>query len=275
MIAQILFVVWRESIEALLVIGILQAWLLRQGATTARAYLWGGVAAGLAAAAVLSAGISAVDTALPPRGQDLFQMILMLTAALLVVQMVLWMRRHGRSLKRELEAGLSAELARGRLWGIFALALIAVMREGAETVIFLQGILAATGWSGEALLAILAAFAVAAASYALLQLGGRHLNWRLFFRVTEVMLLLLAAALFTDGMGHLVSLGLVPLEPPVWDSSALLDDTSLFGSVIAGLTGYRATPDPVTLVSWAVFWGGIFLSFRAQRRAMARDLARA
>jgi high-affinity iron transporter len=268
MIIQILFVVWRESIEALLVIGILHAWLTHNASPAARAYLWGGVVAGLVAAAALSVVLTRFGAALPPMGQDLFQMALMLIAAALVVQMVFWMRRHGRSLKRDIEAGLSAQLARGRVVGIFLLAMVAVMREGAETAVFLQGILAASGWSWAALTAVAAAFAAAAASYGLLQLGRRRLSWRMFFRVTEVMLLLLASSLFVTGAGYLVSLGLVPLRPPVWDMSALLDDATPLGGVVAGLTGYRSAPDPVTLVAWVVFWGGIALAVRRQSRAL-------
>ncbi len=270
MIAQIIFIVWRESIEALLVIGILHAWLVHNAAGAAKAWLWGGVVAGLAGAVGLSWLLSEAGAALPQSAHDMFQMVLMLAAAGLVVQMVLWMRKHGRTLKRELEAGLSDQLERGRLWGIFALAMIAVMREGAETVIFLQGILAATGWSAAAIGAALSAFAAAGATYALLQIGGRYLNWRYFFKVTEAMLLLLAAALFVNAAGALVSLGLLPVAPPVWDMSRLLDDTTLFGSVIAGLTGYRSTPDVVTLVSWIVYWGGIALVFHRQSRVLAR-----
>lgn len=269
MIAQIIFVVWRESIEALLVIGILQAWLRHNGSAAARAYLWGGVAAGLAAAAVLSWVLTRFGDALPPEGHDVFQMVLMLLAAGLVVQMVLWMRRHGRTLKRELETGLSDKLAQGRLWGIFALALIAVMREGAEAVIFLQGILAATGWTASAVAAVLAAFTAALATYGLLQLGGRYMSWRHFFRLTEVMLLLLACALFVTGTGYLVSLGLLPYTHPVWDLSGILDDARPVGGVVAALTGYRAAPDLVTLGSWFVYWGGIALAFRRQARRTA------
>lgn len=264
MIAQIIFVVWRESIEALLVIGILQAWLRHNGQTLARVFLWGGVTAGLAGAAVLSFVLTRFGDSLPPEGQDIFQMVLMLMAAGLVVQMVLWMRRHGRTLKRELEAGLSEKLAEGRLWGIFALAMIAVMREGAEAAIFLQGIIAATGWTVEALTAIGAAFAAALASYGLLQLGGRVLSWRHFFKLTEIMLLLLACALFVDGTGYLVSLGVLPYGQPLWNLSGLLDDAHPVGGVVAALTGYRASPDAVTLASWVIYWGGIALTFRRQ-----------
>lgn len=269
MLAQILFVVWRESIEALLVIGILQAWLRQNGTPRAGAYLWGGVAAGLAGAGALSFVLTRFGDSLPPEGQDLFQMVLMLVAAGLVVQMVLWMRRHGRTLKNQLESGLADHLARGRLWGIFALAAIAVMREGAETVIFLQGILAATGWTGETMLAMSAAFAAAWASYGLLQAGGRYMSWRVFFRLTETMLLLLGCALFVNGAGYLVSLGVLPYGKPLWDLSRFLDDARPLGGVVAALTGYRSAPDAVTLASWLIYWGVIAVAFRGQSRRLA------
>ena len=57
------FVVWRESVEALLVIGILNAWLARQDdiAGRGRTFLWGGVAAGLAVALALGVVFVASD----------------------------------------------------------------------------------------------------------------------------------------------------------------------------------------------------------------------
>ncbi len=266
MTAQILFVVWRESIEALLVIGILHAWLRQNGTPRARFFLWGGVAAGLAAAAALAWGLSRLGEILPPDAEEIFQAALVFLAAALVVQMVVWMRRHGRNLKRDLQVGLSVRLARGQLWGIFGLALIAVMREGSEAVIFLQGILAAVGWTRDVMVAVAEAFFAAAASYVVLQLMGRALSWRVFFGVTEVLLLLLAAALTVSGAEHLVSLGLLPYTDLVWDSRWLLDDSTAFGGTIAGLTGYRAAPDAVTLATWILYWGGIAVALRRPRK---------
>ena len=51
---QSMFIVWRESVEALLVIGILHAWLRQQPDNrAAMRLLWSGVAAGLGLAALL------------------------------------------------------------------------------------------------------------------------------------------------------------------------------------------------------------------------------
>ena len=271
MFAQVFFIVWRESIEALLVVGILHAWLARdavgRGATR---YLWGGVVAGLVAAVALAFGLMRFGALLPPEGQDYFHAGLVLTATVLIVQMVFWMRRHGSTLKRHLEDQLTGHLQQGKLWGVFVLALIAVMREGAETVIFLQGVIAASQESGgqEVAAGIALALAAAVATYALLQLGGRYLSWRLFFHLTEAMLLLLACALLVTGTGYLVSFGLLPYSAPLWDTSFLLNDMSRLGGIAANLTGYRAMPDAVTVGTWILYWSAIALGFRLQTRRM-------
>lgn len=270
MFAQVFFIVWRESLEALLVIGILHGWLQHNADQRgALRYLWGGVAAGLACAVGLSLVLTRLAAVLPPEGQELFQMAMIVIAAALIVQMVFWMRWHGRDMKRQLERGLSAQVVHRRFWGVFVLALIAVTREGSETVIFLQGFLAAAGdHSAEVQRGIVWALAAAAASYGVLQVGHRVLSWRLFFRLTEAMLLLLACALFVSGVGYLVSFGLLPYTNPVWDTSFLLDDMTRLGGIVADLTGYRAMPDHVTVAVWLLYWGGIARSFRVQTRRL-------
>jgi len=192
-LGNVVFVIWRESVEALLVIGILNAWLVHQQAESSRGrlFLWAGVVAGLLVAVILGAALVLFGEALPDDAQQAYQTAAVLIAAALIVQMVFWMRRHGRTLKRDLETSLQDAADRSNWWGVFILALIAVAREGSETVVFLYGTLAAAR-SG----AVLAPFAVALfgfglalGTYYLLQLGGRFLSWRVFFRVTEIMLL--------------------------------------------------------------------------------------
>ena len=265
---QILFIVWRESVEALLVVGILHAWMNQneEGAAGKR-YLWGGVALGLVLATVLAVGLFAAGSLLAG-AQDVFQTVMVFVAAALIVQMVLWMRAHGRTLKRDLEGGLAANAARDNWWGVLLLVAIAVAREGSEAVVFLYGMLASAqgselGWmaAGGGL-----GFALALLTFWLLQLGGRYLSWRLFFRVTEIMLLLLAAALFSSGIDKLQSMELLPtLVDPLWDSSALVDDMSPAGGVLAALTGYRAHPSLTSLLAYGSYWLLIAALFRWRR----------
>jgi high-affinity iron transporter len=267
----VVFIVWRESIEALLVIGILQAWLGQQGEegrTRGRAFLWAGVGAGLLCAALLGASIILFGDQLDDDKQQLFQTLLMLVAAGLIVQMVVWMRRHGRTLKRDLESALQQAADKANWWGVFTLAAIAVAREGGETVVFLAGTLAAA--RGAALVAAgvaaAAGLALAAATYYALQWGSRILSWRRFFRITEVMLLLLAGALLLTAADNLTALGLLPrLSGRLWDASNLLSDGGGFGGLFSSLTGWRARPDLTELVVFLAYWGAMAWLFYRPR----------
>lgn len=256
---QVLFIVWRESVEALLVVGILYTWLRatpegKRGLN----YLWGGVAAGLALAVALALVLLGVSSWLSDEGQEWFQAIMSLAACALVVQMVVWMKKHGRTLKSELESGARSSVANDNWWGLFVLVAIAVAREGSETVVFLYGTVSAgEGGSDMLMLALagVAGFAVALLTFWLLQLGGKLITWRRFFRVTEILLLLLAGSLLVGGLDHLISLDVLPtIIDPVWDSSWLLDDSSGVGKVLADFAGYRAYPALTSVLLWVAYW---------------------
>lgn len=256
---QVLFIVWRESVEALLVVGILYTWLRatpegKRGLN----YLWGGVAAGLALAVALALVLLGVSSWLSDEGQEWFQAIMSLAACALVVQMVVWMKKHGRTLKSELESGARSSVANDNWWGLLVLVAIAVAREGSETVVFLYGTVSAgEGGSDMLMLALagVAGFAVALLTFWLLQLGGKLITWRRFFRVTEILLLLLAGSLLVGGLDHLISLDVLPtIIDPVWDSSWLLDDSSGVGKVLADFAGYRAFPALTSVLLWVAYW---------------------
>lgn len=254
---QAIFIVWRESVEALLVIGILYAWL-RQHDRSALGYLYGGVAAGVVLALVLAAGLLGVQQLLGDPWQELFGVAMLFMAAALIVHMAFWMRRRGRTLGRDLQTSSQQALAGGNGWALALLACLAVGREGAETVIFLFGMShlqhSLQDWL-QFLFAIAVGVGLAVITWLLLQGGRRWLSWRHFFRLSEALLLLLAGALVVGGTDRLIGMGLLPAGvDPLWDTSALLDDSSRLGGVVAALTGYRAYPALTTVIVFAGFW---------------------
>lgn len=277
MAGQILFIVWRESVEALLVVGILHAWLRAHpcGARGLR-YLWGGVLAGVAGAVVLAMAILAFSSFFSGPAQDGFQTAMVLVAAGLIVQMVFWMRRTGRDLRRCLEAGLEKSVATANWLGVLTVAALAVMREGSETVIYLYGLGALE--QGPGLVRFLGAaalgFLLAGATYWLLQVGGRRLSWKLFFRLSEGALLCLAAGLLVNGLERLEALGWLPsLKDRLWDSAWLLDDGGRLGGIVAALTGYRAQPSLMVLLAYAGYWAVILAVLNLPGRRRTQPLA--
>ncbi len=255
----IAFVVWRESIEALLVIGILNAWIGHRPEAErlrGRSFLWAGVGAGVVGAVALAAALIAVGEELSDDAQVWFQTTIVLIAAALIVQMVFWMRRHGRTLKRELHTKLDEAADRSNWAAVFVLAAIAVMREGSEAAVFLYGTMVSSGSSlVRSIVAAALGLALAFATYGMLQVGARFVSWRVFFRVTEIMLLLLAGSLLLTGVDNLVSLGVVPqLSGRIWDTSRVLTDGGALGGLVSALTGYRAKPVLIQLLALGGYW---------------------
>ncbi|WP_293937980.1 FTR1 family protein [Iodobacter sp.] len=254
---QVAFIVWRESVEALLVVGILYAWLRANPVAGQRgmAYLWGGVGLGLVLSGLLALTLLGVSSWLDDTAQEYFQAAMPLVAAALIVQMVVWMRKNGRSLKRELEGGLASNAAEKNWWGLLFLVALAVAREGSETVVFLYGSVAGSSNGGSLALAGLGGFVAALATFQLLQLGGKYISWRWFFKITEILLLLLAGAMLNSGVEHLIGMGVLPaMIDPLWDSSAWLDESMGVGKLLADFAGYRSHPALSLLVIWSSYW---------------------
>src|SRR5947199_5205506 len=177
----------------MLVVGILYAWLRqRPDAATGMRFLWGGVAAGAGLALALALVMLGIASSLSGSALDYFQLAIVLVASGLIVQMVFWMRRHGRTLKKDLEASMARNARAANWWGLLVVVALAVGRETAETVVFLYGVGFEQLGSSQLVLALAVGLVSAFLTFWVLQRGGRALSWRLFFRVSEILLLLLA-----------------------------------------------------------------------------------
>ena len=268
-----LFIVWRESVEAILVISILYAWIGARGdGRIGVRHLWAGVGGGLVLAGVLALAMLGLSSQLAGDALELFQAAIVILAAGLITHMVLWMRAHGRHIKRELEAGLTRAAENAGGLSVALLAAIAVGREGAETVLFLYGL--GLEQSGAALNGMLAGaglgFVLALLTAWLIQRGAHWLPQRVFFRASELVLLLLAAGLLVAGVERLINLEwLPPLLEPVWDSSALLDDGGTLGGIASAFAGYRSQPSLMALCAWGGYWLLVAGLGRLQRRRAA------
>ena len=263
-----LFIIWRESAEAMLVVGILYAWLRKHpDVKRGMRFLWAGVGAGVGLALVLAAVMLGIATMLSDEGLEYFQLAMMLVAGGLIVQMVFWMRKNGRTLKRDLETNMQSNAARANWWGLLVVVALAVGRESAETVVFLYGlgVQYASIWNFLGILAL--GVGAAWLTFWALQQGGRFLSWRIFFRVSEIVLLLLAGALFVSGIEKLISLDVLPpLIDRLWDTSAVVDDSGRVGGLLAALTGYRARPALLPLLLLASYWAVVGVLLRRSPR---------
>lgn len=257
------FVVWRESLEAFLIVGILFAWLQANGESArGRNALIAGVAGGLALACALGWALIGVQDELSGEALETFQTAMLVVAAVLITQMVLWMRRHGRTVKAELHAELSRAAARSGFLGIALVAALAVAREGAETVIFLYG-LAQEGRLGDLIAGSAAGIVAAAVTAALAARGLRQLGLARLLRYSSLLLLVLASSLLAAAADRLIGTGTLPaLLDPLWDVSSLLDDVAGGGKLLADLAGYRARPALSLVLILAAYWALVAIGWR-------------
>jgi len=263
-----LFIIWRESAEAMLVVGILYAWLTKHpDVKRGTRYLWAGVGAGVGLALTLAAVMLGIARMLSDEGLEYFQLGMMAAAAGLIVQMVFWMRRHGRTFKRDLETNMHSNASAANWWGLLVVVALAVGRESAETVVFLYGLGAQYSSVWEFLGILVLGVAAGWLTFWALQQGGRILSWRVFFRASEILLLLLAGALLVSATEKLIALDVLPpLVDRLWDTSALVDDSSRAGGLLAAFTGYRGRPALLPLLVLAVYWGVVGTVLRRQSR---------
>jgi len=274
-----MIIVWRESLEAILVVGILYAWLRNQGSRAGLRWLAFGVLGGLALAAALGGAMLALETRLAANTVEWLQTAVVFVAALLIVQMTLWMREHAGGLKGELESGAAAALRAGNLARVALLAAVAVGREGAETVLFLYGLFVES--SGVQLAQIggsaCAGLVLGLATFWLLSRGVRWMSWRSFFAASEFLLLVFAGALVVAGVDRLLSSGAIALaSAPQWNSAWLLDDASGPGGVLSQFAGYRVQPNIAELIAWSGYWLVVLaLMYRARIVAFLRRALRA
>lgn len=261
------FVVWRESLEAFLIAGILYAWLQANDESgKGKRALFLGLGAGVGLAVLLGWALLSVQDELTGEALELFQTATLFVAAGLITQMVLWMRQHGRTLKARLHADLASATERSGYLGVAIVAALAVAREGAETVIFLYG-LAQSGDLSALAFGSLTGFSVAGLTAWVMAKSLARLNIAVLLRLSSILLLILASALLVAGLDRLIGAGyLPPLIDPLWDSSLLLDDTSKGGKLIASFSGYRARPPLSELLIWASYWSMVLIAWRRTAR---------
>ena len=143
---------------------------------------------------------------------------------------------------------------------------LAVLREGAEVVLFLYGIMAA-GTSGSSLLTGgMLGIAAGAAFTGLTYFGLLAVPSRYIFSVTSWLIALLAAGMAAQSVQYLYNAGVINvLGKTVWDTSWLLSEGSLFGQLLHTLIGYTSRPSEVQLVAYLGTLVAMFVLMRVAR----------
>ncbi|HEY0554211.1 MAG TPA: Fe-S-containing protein [Thermoanaerobaculia bacterium] len=203
-----LIVTLREGVEAVLVVGIIVAFLRREGYERYLGAVWTGIAAAVAAS--LGGAFVLYRWAV---NEEIFEGLLYLGSAVIVGSMMIWMWRHSHALSGEMKGSLSRILARERAGsvaaGLFLFTFLMVFREGIETVLFLSAVSLTT--SGlMAVLGVLVGLAVAVAFGVFFVRGSLRIDLGRFFKITGIALAIFVVQLLLNGYHELSEAGWAP-----------------------------------------------------------------
>ena len=214
-------VVFRETLEAALIVAIVMG--ASRGVAARGRWIAAGVVLGIVGALVVAAFAGAISEAVQGRGQELFNAAVLLVAVAMLAWHNVWMSSHARKHVEEMRhLGHDVSVGAKPMSAMLAVTALAVLREGAETVLFLYGLMATGGSAGLVLGGILGLIGGTAIGV-LLYFGLLRVPLRHFFTVTGVIVLLLAAGLASSAAGFLVQAGLLPaIVNQVWDTSGIL-----------------------------------------------------
>jgi high-affinity iron transporter len=252
----------REGLEAALIVSILLSYLYQIGKRNHRWWIWGGVGVASALSLALAVGLQVVQTRFEGAAEQVFEGLVMLLAVAVLSWMILWMRYQARNIKQGLEADMRVAVRRKQYWGLFAIAFLAVVREGVETSLFLTASAFSTD-GRSTLVGSVAGLAAAIILGWLIHTGMARLTLRVFFNITSVVLLLFAAGLFAHGIQELQEAGWIPIFlERVWDLSPILDDASPAGSVLRTLVGYSDSPSLLQIIGYVSYWVIVLVAVR-------------
>lgn len=193
------------------------------------------------------------------RAVQIFEGVTSYFAVVVLTYMIFWMKKQSIHLRRDIEERLNLATTTGSGVSLVLLSFFIVLREGAETVLFL---LATVRDQLISLLPALVGLVIAVAIGYLVYRGGKGINIKLFFTITGIFLIIIAAGLLGYGTHELNEAGLVPsIIENVYDLNFLLNEKGVVGGIFKDLFGYNANPSMSETVFYVVYLGFVLTAY--------------
>lgn len=205
---QAFLITFREALEALLIVGVIVAYLTRIGETRWNKWVWLGVFLALLSSYGVALAFQVVFTGFSHMANHIYLTIgILFASSALLTHMILFMAKQGRDVKGDVQVKVAAILTTGSVVNMIVHSYLITLREGVETVFFFAAISqgdiekAITSWG--ALFGLIAAIVVAWSFFR----GTRRVPLGTFFKITGVFLVLIAAGLFVQGVSMMQDVG--------------------------------------------------------------------
>jgi len=273
----------RETLEAALVVGIVLSYLNKTDNQDYKKTVYYGIAFGIILSVFAALIFTFFAGGFEGTSEEIFEGTTMLIASVLLTTMILWMMKQ-RRMVQEIEGKIASHVEKANFnktfsYGIFLLIVIAILREGVETVIFMSAINYSSGISFfGGLLGVVTAIGVGYLFF----IGSRKINLKKFFTFSSILLILFAAGLVAHGIHEFQEAAVIPyVVKEVWDINPAvlvegvypaLHDKGLIGSFLGGLFGYNGNPSLLEVLFYVLYLAGIFYVYnRFNSKSPAKD----
>ena len=245
-------IVFRESLEAALFVGIVAA-ATREMAGRTR-WLSAGVGIGALGAVLLALLAQHASGWFDGLGQDAINITVLSVALAMLLWHCIWVASHSREMAGDARRlGISVQQGERKPWALLIAVALAVLREGAETVLFVGGAMAgATGTStASVLLSCAIGIALGVLAGTLIYTGLARIPARHLFTATNLLIAVLAGSIASQLVKALIQAGLIERwSSPLWDTSGFMAPDSALGTLLHALVGYDARPSGAQLLSY-------------------------
>ncbi|MFC6707427.1 iron uptake transporter permease EfeU [Flexivirga alba] len=242
----------REGLEAALIVGIIAAFLKKNGHRLTA--MWLGVGAGVAISIAVGIALKVIESNLPQRQQEMMETVIGGVAVVFVTGMIIWMSKHSRGLKREIESAAQSALGAGTARAMVIMAFLAVLKEGFESAVFMLATFQAATNTGSAIAGAALGIGGAVLLGIGLYTGGVSINLAKFFKGTSAFLILIAAGLVVTALRTAHEAGWLNAgQSRTVDLHWLAPPGSIRSAVFTGVLGIPADPRVIEVLGWFLF----------------------
>ena len=204
--------VLREGLEAILVIAAIIAYLVKTGKKKYIMSVYVGALGGILVSILLAFLFGAVAGAQSGIAQEVFEGIGMFVAVIVLFYVSNWMlsKSETEAWERYIHKKVEASVSTGNKWVLIFAAFIAVAREGAELILFFQGVpIHGTSGRNAMILAIVLSAVVLIAVFLVFRFLTVRLPLKPFFLVTSVLMYAMCFSFTGKGVSELQAAGVV------------------------------------------------------------------
>mmetsp|Transcript_29782 Transcript_29782/g.50020 ORF Transcript_29782/g.50020 Transcript_29782/m.50020 type:complete len:881 (-) Transcript_29782:77-2719(-) len=288
-----LFILYRETLEAAIIIAVLLQFMDRTGNKLLKKWVWIGAMAGVGSSIALGVIFISVyyitrDNLFSGDAEYFFEGAVSLVATVMITVLAFCMLRMW-NMQKKWELKLAKEMAninaskgvdgdkqedktKSHVYTVFSLSFSAVFREGVESVVFLAGIGANTEATAIPIPGLLGVVLGIITGLLVFRGGDSMKTLKTLFTITFVVLLVIAAGIFTYGTHEFQETGMFgawkPMSARDWQNEYLWDISDCcshkdndFFALMRALVGYTATPTFVEAAAYLLYWSVVVALF--------------